>query len=382
MVSRATITSLAEAVEHFQVTVRAHPERDRLAADQAAIEGSRRRFPVFSLNLQARPDDPDERAYEFERPEVSTPTCPEGDLAREIVGMLTPLQMLNPVGRSLSAGCKGPGTLVASFGIPLRAEVGNTPAFTRPLDEVLADDPPDPASSGLLPAIRERIALIKEHVPTSIKIAMPDMQGPFNLAHAIVGEEALVAPYTDPARFHRLMSRITTFWVEVRRQLAQWIGEDRITPGNRLTRICECSTNLISRKTYEEFVLPYDIQIAETFGAIDVHTCSGPHVFHQTLERLPNVAMTEAGFIANTAAGYTSVDEALEAIGDRPITLRIGQELPAGEEFEFVKRDLDRYEANPRLTFDYTGMHWYNRDCQHIRDLHRRLDEYWAEKYG
>ena len=382
MMSKQTIASLTDAIDCFTDTLRAHPERDRTAADRAAAEGDRRRFPVFSLGLQARPDDPDERVYEFDLPEVSAPESPEGNLAREIIGLFAPLQMLNPVRSSLGAGGAGPGTLVPSFGIPLRPDAGNSPAYTRTIEEVLADDPPDAEDSGLLPEIRERIALIRRHVPDTIGISMPDTQGPYNLAHAVVGEEALLAPYTAPEDFHRLMDRVTDFWIAVRENLRKWIGEDRIDPINRVTRICECSTNLISRKMYEESVLPHDIRIAEAFGAIDVHTCSGPHVFHQTLELLPNVVMTEAGFIASTAAGYTPVDEALEAIGDRPITLRIGQELPRGEEFDFIRKDLDRYEDHPRLTFDYTGMHWYNRDCGQVRDLHRRLDDYWERKYG
>jgi len=133
---------------------------------------------------------------------------------------------------------------------------------------------------------------------------------------------------------------------------------------------------------YEEFVLPYDLRIAEAFGPVDVHTCSGPHVFHETIDLLPDVAVIEAGRIPHAVAGYTPVHEALETIGERPIVLRIGQELPEGEEFEFITRDLDRYDDYPRLLFAYTGMYWGNRDCQRIRDLHRRLDDYWAARYA
>ena len=91
---------------------------------------------------------------------------------------------------------------------------------------------------------------------------------------------------------------------------------------------------------------------------------------------------TEAGFIARTAAGAISVDEALGAIGDRPILLLIGQELPPGQECEFIRRDLDRYAENPRLLFSYTGMHWRRKDRPHIRDIHRRLDAAWSRMYG
>ena len=377
MASNITIASLAEALDYFDETMRAHPERDRMAADQAAIDGVPRPYPVFSMSPQARADDPDKRQYEFELPTVAAPTTTTGDLAREIVGLLAPLRMLNPVRRCLGPGDRGPGTLVASFGIPLRADVGYTPAFTRSLADILDEAPPDPQDSGLLPASRDRIQLIRDHVPSAIKIAMPDVQGPYNLAHAIVGDNALLAPYLEPDGFRRLMERVTTFWIEAVTNIREWIGPDRLGPMHRPVRICECSTNLVSRAMYEEFILPHDLRIAAAFDAIDVHTCSGPHVFHQTLGLLPGVVMTEAGVIANTAAGYTPVDEALATIGDRPIALRIGQELPEGGEFEFIAADLARCRANPRLTFDYTGMHWYNRDCPHIRDLRRRLDDYW-----
>jgi hypothetical protein len=104
-------------------------------------------------------------------------------------------------------------------------------------------------------------------------------------------------------------------------------------------------------------------------------------VFHATLRGLP-VNATEAGFIDRAFAGAISVDDALAAIGDHPILLFIGQELPAGREYEFICRDLDRYAGNPRLLFAYTGMHWRRRDRPLIRDIHRRLDAYWTRQYG
>ena len=133
---------------------------------------------------------------------------------------------------------------------------------------------------------------------------------------------------------------------------------------------------------YREFILPFDLRAAEEFGRLRVHTCSGPHVFHATLESLPNILATEAGCIAKTAAGYTPVDEAIAAVGDRPIILNIGQELPEGREYEFIRGDFDRYATNKHLLFGYTGMHWRKKDRPLIRDIHRRLNEYWLTKYA
>jgi hypothetical protein len=41
-----------------------------------------------------------------------------------------------------------------------------------------------------------------------------------------------------------------------------------------------------------------------------------------------------------------------------------------------------RVVAVPRLISGNTGMHWRRKDRPLIRDIHRRLDQHWADKYG
>jgi hypothetical protein len=134
---------------------------------------------------------------------------------------------------------------------------------------------------------------------------------------------------------------------------------------------------MMSAKAYEEHVLPHDLRIARHRGRASIHPCSGPHVFRATLRNIPNVVYCEAGFIEKAYASSISVEDALRQIGDRPIILCIGQELPDGREEEFIRRDLDRARTNPRLLFAYTGMHWRSKDQERIRRMHLRLDDYW-----
>lgn len=379
----APIKSLPQAIEDLQNILRDHPERDALLAHRAAAAGQRRKYPVFYLNHLVTPDDKDVPSDEFELPEVKMKTGTEADLAREIVQALTPLKMLNPVQPCLGLG-KGTGTLVTAFGIPLNPEAGYTPAYSITLEKALSMAPPDPQTSGLMTEMRQRIELIQKHIPrgSGIYIGLPDMQGPFNLAHAVLGNEALTGPYTDPERFDAFMSRMADFWIAAARNLLSWIGTDWLNPSTLPLRIAECSVNLVSTAMYEKFILPHDLKLLRAFDRLAIHPCSGPHVFHATLKNIPNVVATEAGFIAKTAAGSISVDEALAAIGDRPILLSIGQELPVGEEREFIRRDLDRYAKNPRLLFSYTGMHWRIKDRPRIREIHRQLDEHWEKQYA
>lgn len=376
----SAVTSLDEATSYVEHTFAEHPERDITVATRAAYAGQRRAYSVFGLNHLYVPEDTAADTSLYTPPTVRMHESKEADLARRVVNVLQPLDMLNPINRALGLG-RGTGTLVTCFGIPLDPEADDAPAFTRSMEALLAEPVPDPAASGLVPDMVHTIDLIKSRLPSFFKIGLPDMQGPFNLAHAILGDEALMGPYIDPDAFSAVMERITTLWIAVRSLLVDCIGPEYADPVDKYATVCECSVNMVSRSFYEEHILPHDRRIAEAFGPLHIHPCSGPHVFHATLEALP-VAVTEAGFVEGSTSGSTTVEEALKAIGDKEIALRIGQELPVGEEEAFIKSDLDRYADNPRLLFGYTGMHWRRKDRPEIRRLHARLDEYWEERYG
>ena len=202
------IESIADAVEYAEAVLRRHPERDAFESYLAALEGRRRPHSGLILMHLAVPNDPGPELDELELPEVVMPDSPEGNLAREIIRMLTPLDMLNPVALRFGLG-RGSESMVPSFGIPLNPEAQNAPVFHRSLAQVLSEPPPQVETSGLFPEMRARIDLIKAHVPTSFKIEFPGVQGPFNIAHAIFSDEVFTAPYDDPAGFHAAMERIT-----------------------------------------------------------------------------------------------------------------------------------------------------------------------------
>jgi len=376
------LRTLAEAIDFTLDTLAAHPERDALAAEAAAWAGRPRPHACFHLNHLYVPDDHAPAPALFELPPHTFADDPEGRLAGEILGHLTPLDMLNPVATVLGTGAVGtPAEFIPSFGTPLSEDRGAA-AFTRSLDELLAAPPPDPDAAPPLPDIHRRIAFLKASTPEAFKLDMPNLQGPFNLAHALAGDEAFLAPLTDPGKYDRLMTRITDFWIAACERLRAWIGPDRLRPAERGgPLIAECSVNLVSADFYREHIRRYDERIARRFGAARIHPCSGRHVFEATLDGLPGVTATEAGLMRSPmAAPCISVGDALARFGGRPVVLNIGQELPADfeEAYAIVHADFRQARANPRLLFSYTGMDWRRQDRPRIRALHQRLDEAWA----
>ena len=365
-----------QELDKIAAALEQYPERRADLAAAAALRGELRRYATFALGRVA--DINAGEGLTFKAPPVRTP---EERVLDQLRGTLRPLEMLNPISPRLGCG-KGPGTLAASFGIFLDPTLGFAPGGSRPLAEVIAEGMPSPATSGMLPEIKADIQAGLSLTPDWIKINPPDMQGPFNIAHMVLGDQAFIAPYEEPEKFFVFMSLVTDFFIAVRHQVEQWIGPTRLNefPPNS-QRIAECSVNLVSTAFYEEFILPHDRRIEETFGQVSIHPCSGPHVFYETLRNLRHVTYTEAGYIEKACAGSISVEAALAEVGNRPIIIAVGQELPPGKEEQTIRRDFDLARTNPRLCIGgYTGMYWHKCDEPRMREMHRRLDDYWERE--
>jgi hypothetical protein len=372
-------SDIDDAAGKLRDALDANPQCNGDAAMECVMQGKLR--PHAALYLWRGPDIEAGEALVASPP----PPCrgPEEKVLQSLRNALVPLANFNPISAGTGRLGRGTGTLAASFGVKLDETLGNTPSGHLELDEVLAAGMPDPVQSGVIPEMREMIAAFQSLTPDWVRIPLPDMQGPFNIAHMILGDEAFIAPLTEPEKFSRLMTMITDFFIATHRNLCSWIAPCRfIQYPNNCCRIAECSVNLISADTYMEHVLPHDRRIAEYYGKVAIHPCSGPHVFKATLENLPNVVYTEAGLMepGRVFAGSISVEEAMDQIDGRPIALCVGQELPAdfAEAERIVRGFLDLARVHPRMTFGFTGIHWKTSDEPKIRALHRRLEEYWT----
>jgi hypothetical protein len=374
-------SSLEQVIQHVLSTVEAHPERNFNIAKELVLNGKKRIYPAMAIGFPYVPNDHSVDKEPAPSPQLDIPNPEERQIAGEMLSMLHPFNddILNPVNLGFGV-CKGPGTLVTCFGIPLLAEAHNTPAYTISPDEIL-EKPVPTVESGIMKDMRHRIGRIKTLTPPDFKIFRPDTQGPFNLAHALVGDEAFLLPLTDPPKFHALIGKITDFYIQSVKALDEWIGPERRGPWDQALRLRECSVNLISREMYEEFVLPYDLRILNEFKSIGIHPCSGPHVFHATLDNIPGIRYTEAGYIEKTAAGSTEVADAVNALKGTSTALSIWEQIPQKDkEYETIKAQLDLSLQHPLMLFSYTGMNWRKKDKPLIREIHQSLNEYWSRE--
>ena len=367
---------ILKAAEVLRNTLEEHPECDARLAEGYIRRGELRPYPL--LTITPAPVRQPARLQELSAIPPAKRTVQE-TILQTLLSAPLPAQALNPVMPVLHLGW-GPGTLAACFGIPLNADLGYQPVGQRTLDDLLAAGMPDVESGGMIPQMREHIEAILDLTPEWVEIAPPDTQGPFNIAHMILGNEVFLEPIERPEAFAELMEMITDFYIAFYRQLRQWIGKARYTRFvNSRCRLRECSCNLISADMYLEHVLPHDRRIAEFFGEVCVHPCSGRHVFYATMRNLPNIVFHEAMPFDAAIAPSITVEEAVAEIGDRPVRLCFSRVLEVDSAREAILRDFDMIRQHPAFVAFYTLAGLQAEDPRVVRALNRQLIDDWQK---
>ncbi|MEI6422439.1 MAG: hypothetical protein WCP55_09490, partial [Lentisphaerota bacterium] len=90
------IDSFEAVVNYVKQQLAEHPERDINEARLAALAGKKREFPVMYVGHLGDPADTFIPQGELEIPEAAISDPQENALAKELLGKLEPLKMLNP----------------------------------------------------------------------------------------------------------------------------------------------------------------------------------------------------------------------------------------------------------------------------------------------
>jgi hypothetical protein len=127
----------------------------------------------------------------------------------------------------------------------------------------------------------EMMRFFRRVMGDSLDVYCMDTQGPFDLAHLLVGDDIFYLPYDDPGLMHHVMEIALEVGIRTHTWMKEASGEprDRISHRNALyaenmgVRICEDTTAMVSREMMDEFVMPYTRRLAEHFGGAWVHYC-------------------------------------------------------------------------------------------------------------
>ncbi|MDP2990212.1 MAG: hypothetical protein Q8O57_06575, partial [Kiritimatiellota bacterium] len=88
------------------------------------------------------------------------------------------------------------------------------------------------------------------------------------------------------------------------------------------------------------------------------------------------------GIMPYSSSGYLTVEQGLDKLRGRNVVLSILEELTAGREEETIKKYLGYMRDYPTMRFQFSGLYWRKKDDRFIKDLHKRVDEYYYKLYG
>lgn len=165
-------------------------------------------------------------------------------------------------------------------------------------------------------------------------VGFMNWQGVVNNAYRLRGEELFAEMIAEPARVKHIFECVTHTMIEGMRRLYRRQRES----GVHLTHvtISNCLVNLLSPDQYQEFVLPFDRQLAESFDMIGVHNCAwnaDPYVPHYATLR--DVAYIDMGIDSNLVEASAAFPTARRALMYTPMDVK---QKPLPE----LKSDLER----------------------------------------
>ena len=138
----------------------------------------------------------------------------------------------------------------------------------------------------------ESFPKVKEYVT----VYHPDLQGPLDVCELLWGCDLFYAMYDEPELVHGMLSLITDTYESMMKKWVEIIPfRDKMNPhwqnfynkGNLVLR-SDSAMNL-SPAAYEEYSIPYDKRLLDTFGGGAVHFCGRGDHYIEILCSLPNV---------------------------------------------------------------------------------------------
>ena len=153
--------------------------------------------------------------------------------------------------------------------------------------------------SGLIPRARQTLSFYHETLAQypalreEIQVSLPDLQGPFDTANLLMGDEIFYIMHDEPELLHDLLSAVTDATLnaleifrpyEIGRLAPAAITQhEYVVPGSFMIRTD--SSILISADMYSEMVRPYEDRLLTRVNGGTIHFCGkGEHLIDPMLE--------------------------------------------------------------------------------------------------
>ncbi len=155
---------------------------------------------------------------------------------------------------------------------------------------------PDFFKSGIMPMAHEFYEYFQEMAGGRMRVMFPMWnRGPFCMAAHLNGlENILCNMLVEPEFVHKLMRYATDSIKHFMTERAKFLGEAALPKGKLYDDEVDIPT--ISKELYDEFVLPYEIELAEFYGGIRYwHSCGNTTDIIESVGRIKNLDVFHCG---------------------------------------------------------------------------------------
>jgi hypothetical protein len=240
----------------------------------------------------------------------------------------------------LLTGAFGACPVAAIYGVPIIYASDNWPNCAHEYltaDQVSKLEPPDLNSNPFFNDLMEQVEWMAKE--TGRIEGFINWQGVLNNAYRLRGPDIFIDMASEPERAKHIFQCVAATMVDAAQRLYE--RQRRTGLDTQHFTISNCLVNMVSSDHYRDFLLPFDRQIAETYGLIGIHNCAwnaDPYIQHYAT--IPNVAYIDMGIESDLPAARHAFPYTRRAIMYKPMEL-------ADKTFHEIGEDLDQ------IAFEY-----------------------------
>lgn len=187
----------------------------------------------------------------------------------------------------------GTGIAASLFGSETRLTDDNTMPWSFPISDDALDRILDAGTVDIESSLGGRVFDTERYfletlsrydkLARCVKVYCCDTQGPFDVAHLVMGHKIYTEIYDNPARVHRLLDITTDAYIrftKAQKELSKEYGDYHYHMTHLIRgsiRICDDAGINISAASYREFSKPYNEKVLSELGGGWVHYCGGGH---------------------------------------------------------------------------------------------------------
>jgi uroporphyrinogen-III decarboxylase len=192
-------------------------------------------------------------------------------------------------------GLYGASSIAAIYGVPIRYDTEQWPTSEHHYfsDEKVENlTPPDLDQNPFFKTLMDQIDRIGEEEGQIY--GFMNWQGVLNNAQRLRGQEIFMDMFMSPERTMHLLDCVCTTMIDAAKRLHQ--KQNKYEETLLFFTVSNCLVNMVDPGLYEEFLLPLDQRIAESFDVIGIHNCAWsatPYLDHYA--KISHVAYLDMG---------------------------------------------------------------------------------------